>query len=64
MDPSLNQDDVMRRIEAQVNAQMGEVFREQVTDKCFSICADVDGRRRKEMSSWETDCIDKYVMVR
>lgn len=54
----------MRRIEAQVNAQMGEVFREQVTDKCFSICADVDGRRRKEMSSWETDCIDKYVMVR
>lgn len=48
--------DMMTRVEAQVKAQMGEVFREQVTEKCFNICADVS---RKQMSSRETDCVDK-----
>lgn len=48
--------EIMARIEAQVNAQLGEVVREQVTDKCFGVCADVS---RKTMSSRETDCIDK-----
>lgn len=52
----MSQEEIMARIEAQVNAQLGEVVREQVTDKCFSVCADVS---RKTMSSRETDCIDK-----
>lgn len=50
--------EMMARVEAQVKAQMGEVFREQVTDKCFSVCADVS---RKQMSNRETDCVEKYV---
>lgn len=50
--------EMMARVEAQVKAQMGEVFREQVTDKCFNVCADVS---RKQMSSRETDCVEKYV---
>lgn len=53
---SMNQEELMARIEAQVNAQLGEVVREQLTDKCFSVCADVS---RKQMSARETDCIDK-----
>ncbi|CDF32990.1 unnamed protein product [Chondrus crispus] len=48
----------MARIEAQVNAQMSEVFREQVTDKCFVLCADVG---KKQMSQREKDCVDRYV---
>lgn len=52
----VSQEEIMARIEAQVNAQLGEVVREQVTDKCFKVCADVS---RKAMSSRETDCIDK-----
>lgn len=56
MEGSVNQQELMARIEAQVNAQLGEVVREQVTDKCFSVCADVS---RKKMSSRETDCVDK-----
>lgn len=52
----MSQEEIMARIEAQVNAQLGEVVREQVTDKCFAICADVS---RKTMSARETDCIDK-----
>lgn len=50
--------DMMARIEAQVNAQMSEVFREQVTDKCFVLCADVG---KKQMSQREKDCVDRYV---
>lgn len=49
---------MMARIEAQVNAQMSEVFREQVTDKCFVVCADVG---KKQMSQREKDCVDRYV---
>lgn len=49
----------MARIEAQVNAQMSEVFREQVTDKCFSVCADVS---KKTMTSRESDCMERYVL--
>lgn len=61
MDSSnMDTSEIMARIEAQVNAQMGEVFREQVTDKCFAVCADVS---RKQMSSRETDCISKYVCI-
>lgn len=56
MDRSLTQEEIMARIEAQVNAQLGEVVREQVTDKCFMICADVS---RKTMSPRESDCIDR-----
>lgn len=52
----MSPEEMMARIEAQVNAQLGEVVREQVTDKCFSVCADVS---RKSISSRETDCIDK-----
>lgn len=50
----------MARIEAQVNAQMSEVFREQVTEKCFSVCADVS---KKSMSSRESDCLERCVTV-
>lgn len=57
---NMNANEIMARIEAQVNAQMSEVFREQVTDKCFSVCADVS---RKQMSSRESDCVDKYVPI-
>lgn len=46
----------MARIEAQVNAHISEAVREQLTDKCFSVCADVS---RKQISPRETDCIDK-----
>lgn len=58
MDGNVNTHDMMARIEAQVNAQMSEVFREQVTDKCFVVCADVS---KKQMSARETDCVDRYV---
>lgn len=52
----MSQNEIMARIQAQVNAQLGEVVREQVTDKCFSVCADVS---RKTMSPRESDCIDR-----
>lgn len=61
MDGHVNTNDMMARIEAQVNAQMSEVFREQVTDKCFVVCADVS---KKQMSARETDCVDRYVLVK
>ncbi|CAN8068844.1 unnamed protein product [Agarophyton chilense] len=51
-----NVSEMMARIEAQVKAQMGEVFREQVTEKCFNVCADVS---KKQMSSRETACVEK-----
>lgn len=53
---SMNADEMMGQIQAQVNAQMGEVFREQVTNKCFQVCADVS---KKQMSSRESDCVDR-----
>lgn len=53
---NFNPDDMMNRIQAQVNAQLGEVFREQVTTKCFNVCADVS---KKQMTSRESDCVDR-----
>lgn len=53
---NIDANDLMSRIEAQMNAQMSEVFREQVTQKCFNVCADTS---KKQMSSRESDCIDK-----
>lgn len=61
MDANISPQDMMTRIEAQVNAQMSEVFREQVTDKCFVVCADVG---KKQMSQREKDCVDRYVAMR
>lgn len=52
----MNTDEMMARISAQVNAQMSEVFREQVTDKCFSVCAEMS---KKPMSARETDCVER-----
>ena len=57
---NIDANDLMSRIEAQMNAQMSEVFREQVTEKCFNVCADTS---KKQMSSRESDCIDKYVLL-
>lgn len=61
MDTSqLNQDDLMARIQAQVNAQMGEVFREQVTDKCFAVCVTSPS---SSLTTRETTCLHRYVHI-
>lgn len=54
--PSFNPDELKARIQDQVNAQMGEVFREQVTSKCFAVCVSSPA---KSLSSRESACLDK-----
>lgn len=55
-DSSVNPDELMARIQAQVNAQMGEAFREQVTSKCFTICVPSPS---KSLTTRESACLDK-----
>lgn len=57
MDPGgPSTDELMARVQAQVAAQMGEAFREQVTSKCFATCVPSPGRA---LTTREETCLDR-----